>query len=140
MISFIMGLLGLIPGFISAAQFITGKVFDAKVAIKTAQIGGDRDVARELIIAAAKDNETKVGWLRVIASSPILAFVVVGFSFPFIFYLNKVIVYDLCLGLGSTPTLKYVLLENWGGIIISGIFVTSTGAAVAHSYFNRTEK
>jgi hypothetical protein len=137
--SFILSILGLIPGAMKLAEFITGKVFDAKVAIKTAQIGGDRDVARELIIAAAKDNETKVGWLSVVASSPILSFVVVGFAFPFIFYLNKVIVYDLCLGLGSTPTLKYILLENWGGIIISGIFVTSGGAAVAHSYFSRSK-
>lgn len=129
----ILSILHLIPGFTNLAQFIVGKVYDSKVAMYQARWGTTREVAVAAIQADAQIQNAKVGWLQVISQSPVLSFVVVGFSFPFIFYLNKVIVWDICLGLGSTPALKYELLTNWGGIIIGGIFLTSTGAGIVHA-------
>ena len=49
----------------------------------------------------------------------------------------KVVIYDICLGLGSTPPLKYDLLTEYGHIILSGIFVTSSTAGIAQAYFSR---
>ncbi len=134
-----MGFLHLIPGFTALAQFIVGKVYDSKVAMYTARWGVTRDVAVAAIQAEATTNQAKAGWMTAVASSPVMSFVVVGFAFPFVFYLNKVIVWDLCLGLGSTPILKYALLSDWGGIIIGGIFLTSTGVGIASAVINKKD-
>ena len=137
MIALIMSVLHLVPGFTSLAQFIVGKVYDSRVSMYAARWGVTRDVAIAAIQAEATTNQAKASWIQAVASSPVLSFVVVGFAFPFIFYLNKVIVYDLCLGLGSTPVLKYALLENWGNVIIGGIFLTAGGAGIATAIINR---
>ncbi len=139
MIALIMGILHLIPGFTSLAQFIVGKFYDSKVTMYTARWGVTRDVAVAAIQAEAVTNQAKAGWMQAVASSPLLTFVVVGFAFPFIFYLNKVIVYDICLGWGHTPVLKYELLTQWGGVIIGGIFLTTGGVGVAHAIINRKD-
>lgn len=137
MMAAILAILHLIPGFTSLAQSIVGKVYDSKVAMYQSRWGATRDVAVAAIQAQAAENQAKVGWLAAVAASPVLSFVVVGFAFPFIFYLNKVIVWDLCLGWGSTPTLKYALLTDWGGLIIGGIFITSGSVGIVHAVLNR---
>lgn len=126
-----------IPSLVHGVEAFTKSYYDSKVKMYAARIGGDVEAAKAMLLAEVQNNQAKVGWLSVIASSPILSFVVVGFAFPFIFYLNKVIVYDICLGLGSTPALKYDLLTNWGGIIISGIFITSTGVGAVQAWVNK---
>lgn len=139
----ILGLIGaffhLIPGFTALAQSIVGKVYDSKVAMYQARWGATRDVAIAAVQAEAASNQTKVSWLQAVASSPVLSFVVVGFAFPFIFYLNKTIVWDTCLGWGTTPVLKYDLLTQWGSTIIGGIFITTTGAGIAHAIINKKD-
>lgn len=139
MIAAILSFLHLIPGFTALAQFVVGKVYDSKVAMYQARWGTTRDVAVAAVQAEAASNQAKAGWMQAVASSPVLAFVVVGFAFPFIFYLNKVIVWDLCLGWGTTPPLKYVLLTDWGGIIISGIFITTGSVGIVHAVINRKD-
>ena len=139
MIAFALSLLHLIPGFTALAQFVVGKVYDSRVAMYQARWGVTQAVAVAAIQAEATTNQAKIGWIQAVAASPVLSFVVVGFAFPFIFYLNKTIVWDLCLGLGSTPMLKYELLTNWGGVIIGGIFLTSGGVGIAHAIVNRKD-
>ncbi len=135
----ILAILGLIPGVMSLVQFIVGKRFDSQVSMYTARWGVTRDVAVAAIQAEATTNQAKASWIAAVASSPVLSFVVLGFSFPFIFYWNKTIVYDICLGLGSTPPLKYELLTQWGGVIIGGIFLTASGVGVTHAIINRRD-
>jgi hypothetical protein len=137
MISAFLAFLSSLPVIGNIVTALTTSFFNAKVQLTAARIGGDVAVARAVVTAAVTDNQTKVGWLQAIGASPILSFVVVGFAFPFIFYLNKVVVYDICLGLGSTPPLKYDLLTEYGHIILSGIFVTSSTAGIAQAYFSR---
>lgn len=139
MIATLLAVLNLIPGLASLAQFIVGKAYDSKVSMYAARWGTTRDVAVAAIQAEATTNQAKVGWMTAVAASPVLSFVVVGFALPFIFYLNKVIIWDLCLGWGSTPTLKYALLSDWGGIIIGGIFLTTGGVGIAHAIINRKD-
>lgn len=139
MIAALLALLHLIPGFTSLAQSIVGKVYDSKVAIYQARWGATRDVAISAVQAEAVNNQAKVGWMTAVGASPVLSFVVVGFAFPFIFYLNKVIVWDVCLGWGTTPPLKYDLLTQWGGLIIGGIFIASSGVGIAHAVINRRD-
>ena len=126
-----------VPSILGGVTAFVNKYYDAKVQMYTARIGGDVEGAKALLAAEQAANAAKTNWLQVIASSPVLAFIVVGFAFPFIFYINKVIVYDYCLGLGSTPTIKYDLLVQWGDTIIKGIFVTTGGVAAVTAWVNR---
>jgi hypothetical protein len=130
-------LLQAIPSLVNGINAFASKYYDAKTQMYAARVGGDVEVAKAMLIAEAQSNAAKASWMQTVASSPVLSFVVVGFAFPFIFYLNKVIVYDICLGLGSTPVLKYQLLTDWGNVILSGIFITTAGVGVAHSFINR---
>lgn len=127
------------PAIIGGVTAFANKYYDCKVQMYAARIGGDVEAAKAMLAAEVQNNMTKVGWLQAVGASPVLSFIVVGFAFPFIFYLNKVIVYDICLGLGSTPMLKYELLTQWGGVIIGGIFITSGTVGAVQTYVNRKQ-
>lgn len=139
----ILGLIGslfhLIPGFTSLASSIVNKVYDSRVAITTARIGGDTAVAQALVQATAKESFSGVDRLKAFTSSKVLLFIVAGFAAPFIFYMNKVIIWDICLGWGATPSIKDPQIIAWGRIIITGIFGSSTALAIGHLYFNRKD-
>ena len=137
MLTAVLALFQAIPSIVGGLNSFFSAFYNAKVQITAARIGGNVDMAKAMLAAEVQNNQAKIGWLQVIASSPILSFVVVGFAFPFIFYINKVIVYDICLGLGSTPEIKYALLTQWGGVIIGGIFITTGAVGAVNSYVNR---
>lgn len=137
MLTAILAFFQALPAITGGISAFINKYYDAKVQMYAARIGGDVEAAKAMLSAEQQANALKASWLTVVASSPVLSFVVVGFAFPFIFYLNKVIVYDICLGLGTTPALKYDLLTAWGGIIISGIFITTGSVAAVQTYVNR---
>lgn len=139
MITAILAFFQAIPAITGGINNFTNKYYDAKVQLFAARVHGDVDAAKAMLVAEVQNNQTKVGWLQAVGSSPILSFVVVGFAFPFIFYLNKVIVYDICLGLGSTPMLKYDVLTQWGGVIIGGLFVTTGAVGAVQTYVNRKQ-
>ncbi len=141
----IMTLLGMIPGVASVVQFIAGKWMDSKVSMYQARMGVTKDVAVAAINAEAENNKTKVSWLQAVASSPFLMFIVGGFALPLIVHMNKAYVWDNIIHkfiwgtYGFTPPMTGYILE-WGGIIIGGIFVTSTGMGITHAIINRKEK
>ena len=140
MISMIVAFLGAIPGIGSAITFVVGKVYDAKVAIKTAQIGGDVTVATTMVNATVLADQTRIQGLRVIAGSWVLSFLTVGFAVPFMVYEWKVVVYDVVLKLGFTDAIHGAVID-WGGTIIACLFGSGTVLAAGHMYFNRnTEK
>ncbi len=140
--TFIMTLLGMIPGIGSIVQTITTKWFDTKVQLYQARTGATKEVAVAAITAAVSDNQTKVAWLNAVAGSRFLQFIVGGFALPLIVYMNKAYVWDNVIhpifwdGYGFTPPLKG-LVADWGGVIIAGIFVTSTGAKIADSVISK---
>lgn len=140
MITAILAFFQALPAITGGISAFVNKYYDAKVQMYAARVGGDVEAAKAMLSAEQLANASKVSWLAVVASSPVLAFVVVGFAFPFIFYLNKVIIYDICLGLGSTPILKWEQLTMWGDTIIKGIFITTGGVAAVSTYVNRKDK
>lgn len=137
MLTAILAFFQAVPALLGGVTAFVNKYYDAKVQMYAARIGGDVDAAKAMLSAEQQANALKVSWLSVVASSPVLAFVVVGFAFPFIFYLNKVIIYDICLGLGSTPILKWDQLTMWGDTIIKGIFITTGGVGAVTAWVNR---
>lgn len=145
MIAFAMTLLRFIPGIGSLISTITTKWMDTKAQMYAERMGVTKDVAVEAIRAQALDNQTKVGWLQVVAGSFFLQMLVGGFAFPLIYYMNKSIVWDNIIHkwlygtYGFTPPLAGFTAE-WAGIIISGIFVTSTGLVAAGAYVSKATK
>lgn len=142
MLAAILGFLNLVPGLGKVAQAITASVYDAKVKITQARIGGDRDVAVSIVTAAAT---TQSSFYAAVAQSKILAFIVLGFALPWIAYNAKVVFVDnvWCVLWGivdcSTPAIKGQVGE-WGHIIILSIFGSGTTLALGNMWFNRKDK
>lgn len=141
----IMMLLNLIPGVSSLIQFVAGKWMDTKVAMYQTRWGVTKDVALGAIQAEVVNNQTKVGWLNAVASSKFLMLIVGGFAGPWIVYGWKVIVWDNIVhkffwGIyGFTPPIGG-FVGNWSEIILSGIFVTSTGMGITAAITARAAK
>src|SRR5690349_12346090 len=129
MLSGILALINMLPGISQAVQFVVGKYYDSKVQITMSKLQCDRDKAVAYLNTISQMDANRVNFLQTIAHSPILLLIVAGFAFPFIFYINKVIVWDICLGLGSTAVIKDANTVAWGNTILYGIFGTS-GAMV----------
>lgn len=53
-----------------------------------------------------------------------------AFGWIMVVYFGKVVVYDIVLGLGSTPALKGSIAE-WGGVIILGYFAATSAETIA---------
>lgn len=139
-----MTLLGMIPGISSLIQFVAGKWMDSKVDMYRVRMGVTKDVAVAAIQAEVENNRTKVGWLNAVANSRFLQFIVGGFAFPWIVYGNKVIVWDNIIHkfiwgtYGFTPLITG-MVGTWAEIILTGIFVTSTGIGITTAVLNRTK-
>lgn len=145
MIGVVLTLLRMIPGIGSLISTITTKWMDTKAQMYAERMGVTKDVAVAAIQASALDNQTKVGWLNAVAGSRFLQFIVGGFAFPLIVYMNKAYVWDNIIhpmfwdGYGFTPPLTGLVTE-WAGVIISGIFVTATGSKIADAVLTKLDK
>lgn len=136
MIAAILAFLNVIPGLGKVAQGITGYIYDAKVKITTARVGGDVSVAQEIVRGAATNQAS---FYAAVAQSKLLAAIVAGFAIPLIIWFNKVIVWDIVLGWGSTEPIRGQAAE-WGNIIIISIFGSGTTLALGNMWFNRKDK
>jgi hypothetical protein len=136
MLSAILAFIGAIPGIGAVIQFIVGKVFDSKVAITTATIGGDRDVAVALVKKAATDEHERTSQLGLIAGSNTLMVLVFAFAAPLVIYEWKVVVVDIVLQAGSTDPIRGQVAD-WANTIIAFVFGASTTMALGHMWFNR---
>lgn len=143
--SLIMTVLGMIPGLSSLIQFVVGKYMDSKVAMYQTRWGVTKDVAIAAINEEAENNKTKVNWLNAVANSRFLQVIVGGFAGPWIIYGWKVIVWDNIVHkffwgvYGFTPAIGGEV-GTWAGVILGGIFVTTTGMNITHALINRKEK
>ncbi len=142
MIAFALTFLRMIPGIGKIVEVISTKWMDTKADMYAKRMGVTKEVAIEALRAEIINNQTKVGWLNVVAGSRFLQFIVGGFAFPLIVYMNKAYLWDNVIhpifweGYGYTPPLKG-LVADWGGVIIAGIFITSTGVKIADGVISR---
>lgn len=124
-----LALLSLIPGIGAVIQAVLGGMFDAKVKIVQAQTGADVEKARSLVQLAQTQAHERTSALAVIASSPLLTWLVVAFAAPLVIFEFKVVVWDIVLGLGSTDPIRGQVAD-WANTIIWSIFGSSTVQAV----------
>jgi hypothetical protein len=138
MISAILAFFTAIPSIVHGIEAFTKAHYDAKVKIKTAQIGGDVDVAKQIISGVVTEGQARVEFLRVVSQSKFLMFLVGGFATPFMAYVWKVVMWDILImaGTAATDPIKGNVAD-WGGYIIAGIFGTGGVMAAGQIFFNR---
>lgn len=116
-----LALLGLIPSILPIITSVVGAYSNAQLQLTMARYNATAEVATAML-------QSRVGIWQAIASSPILSLMIVGFAFPIIFFMVKVIIWDTCLGLGSTPAIHGQAADIMNTVVI-GIF----GATSVHS-------
>jgi hypothetical protein len=131
-----LALLAAIPGIGSFVATIVASVFNAKVQIATAKIGGDTAIATALVKATETAAHERTAALAVIAGNTLLTLLIVGFAGPPLIYEWKVVVYDTVLGLGSTPPI-HGEVAAWLHTIIGFIFGTTGAVAIGKMWFGR---
>lgn len=136
MLTGIIALFQAIPALMGGLNNFVSKYYDAKVQITAARIGGDVNVAKQLVTGVVAEGQTRVEFLRTVSQSKFLMFIVGGFAFPWIAFEWKVVIYDTMLGWGSTDPVRG-LVADWSGIILAGIFGTGGVMAVGQMFFNR---
>ena len=136
LLGMIPAILGIIPGVGSVVQNVVGKLYDSKVAITTARIGGDAKVAAEIVQAEAK---VRGSFYDAMSHSRALMFLIIGFAMPFMVWEWKVVVWDIILQWGSTDPLKGEVAD-WAKIIIPSLFGAGTIATASAAYFNSRSK
>lgn len=145
MLAGILAFFQAIPAITGGINNFVSKYYDAKVQITTARIGGDVNVAKQLVTGVVAEGQTRVEFLKTVSQSKFLMWIVGGFAVPWIIYEWKIVVWDnmVCFAIygvyGMTPAIKGVV-GDWAGLIIGGIFGASSVMAVGHAYFNRSEK
>ena len=136
MLSALLALIGAIPGIGALVTSITTAVFNSKVQIATAKIGGDTAVATALVKASEPEAHERTAALSVIAGSKILLLLVVVFAAPLAIFEWKVVVYDTILGLGTTLPIRGEVAQ-WANLIIGFVFGAPTSLALGQMWFSR---
>ena len=131
MITAILAFISALPSIINGVTAFSNKYFDTKAQMVAARIGGDVNVLKAALTAAAIEQQTRVAGLQVLASSKVLLFLVVGFALPYMFYEWQCIVYDTIWMHGTTKT--FPINEDftaWGNTIITCLFGSGTAVTM----------
>lgn len=136
MLTAILAFFQVIPSITGGITAFSNAFFNAKVQITAARLGADSSVIRAAMTQAGIEAQARVQGLAIIASSKVLLAVVVGFAVPWIAFEWKVVIWDTMLGWGTTPPVRG-LVADWSGIILTGIFGSSSALALSNAYFNR---
>lgn len=132
----LMAILALIPGLSTLVTTITTAFFNAKVQITQARIGGDRDVAVQLVQAAAAQEHENTARLGIIASNKLLTVLLITAAIPLIGFEWKVYVWDTMLGWGTTPAVTGQVAD-WGNTVWYFLFGSPTVMGLGKMWFSR---
>lgn len=131
-------MLKFIPGVGSLIETITTKWFDTKVALVSARLGVDRDVAVGMLKVAAQDNLTNARKLNVFASNPLLTLLLLGFAVPIAAFEWKVVIWDTMLGWGTTPPI-HGQVADYMQTVIYFLFGAPTAMGIGKMWFGRNK-
>src|ERR1700735_1590268 len=135
MLAAVLAVLNMIPGLSTLITTLASAYFNSKVQLTSARIGADTAVTTAMLTAVGKEEASRVDALKVIGSSWILSFLVVGFSMPWIGYEGKVVIWDTMLGWGTTPAI-HGAVGDWATTIIGCLFGSGTVITAGHMWFN----
>lgn len=131
-----LAILGALPVIGNIVTAITSALFNAKVEITRARIGGNRDVAVKLVEAAAQKDHEDTTRLGIFASNKFLTLLLVAAAVPLVSYEFKVYVWDAMLGWGTTDPVKGQVAE-WGNTVWYFLFGSPTVMGIAKIWFAR---
>lgn len=138
MISALLAFITALPQLVNGVNAFASSYFNNKARMTASRIGGDVAVVSAAMTAAGLEATARVEGLKVLASSKVLLFLVVGFAMPFMLYEWQCIVYDTLWMHGTVKT--FPINENfaaWGQTIIVSLFGSGTAVTMAHMYFGR---
>jgi hypothetical protein len=144
-ISAIMAFFQAVPALVHGFEAFTKAHYDAKVKITQARVGGDVDVAKAIVSGVVSEGANRNEWLKTVANSRFLQWMVGLWSAPWIFYQAKVVAWDNIIHhfiwgtYGFTPEIKG-LVAAWAPLILGGIFGTGGVMAAGAMFFNRRER
>lgn len=144
-ISAIMAFFQAVPSLVHGFEAFTKAHYGAKVKILQARVGGDVDVAKGIIAGSVAEGQTRVEFLKAVANSKFLQWMIGLWAGPWIIYEWKVVVWDNIISFalfghyGFTPEIKG-LVAAWAGLILGGIFGTGGVMAAGQLFFNRRER
>lgn len=144
MLTAILAFIQAIPAITGGINNFVAKYYDAKVQITTARIGGDVNVAKQMVTGIVGEGQVRVSFLQTVGQSKFLMFLIGGFALPWMVYEWKVVVWDNLISptflghAGETAAIKGSVGE-WGGLIIASIFGSGTVLGVGQMYFNRRQ-
>ncbi|MCK1668612.1 hypothetical protein [Bradyrhizobium sp. 153] len=145
MLTAILAFFQAVPAIFSGVTAFTQAYYDAKVRLVAIRVGGDVDVAKQIVSGVVAEGQTRIQFLNAVANSKFLMFIVGGFAAPWMFYQAKVVMWDkiICMWVlgtyGFTPPVEGTV-GTWAGWIIGGIFGTGGAMAVGQMFFNRRER
>lgn len=131
-----LAFLSLIPGIGAAINAIVSAVFNAKVKITQAKIGGDRDVAVKLVQAAEAQAHEDTVKLGIFASNKFLTALLIAAALPLVAFEWKVYVWDTMLGWGTTEAVRGQVAE-WGNTVWYFLFGAPTVMGLGKMWFGR---
>lgn len=117
-------------------KVVTQAFFNAKVDLTRARVGGDRDVAVELVKTQAIAEQQNTQRLGIISGNKILTCLILAFALPLVAYEWKIVVYDIVLDMGSTDPIRGQVAD-WATVIIGSIFGSSTVMGLGNLWFNK---
>lgn len=134
-----LALLGALPIIGTAVTAFFNAMFNAKVEITRAKIGGDRDVAVELVKAAAAQEHENTAKLSIFSGNLLLTVLLISFATPLVIFEWKVIVIDIVFQAGSTDPIRGQVAD-WANTIIAFLFGSATAVALGKMWFARREQ
>jgi len=140
----IMAFFQAVPSLVHGFEAFTKAHYDAKVKITQARVGGDRDVAVAIVNGMGAEGANRNEFWRVVTQSKFMMALVFAWSFPWIVFEWKVILWDkiLCHAFygvyGYTPPVEG-LVADWAGLILGGLFGTG-GVMAAGALFSNWRK
>lgn len=134
-----LAFLGALPVIGTMVTTFFNAMFNAKVEITRAKIGGDRDVAVALVKASeaqAHEDGVKLG---IFASNKFLTVLLLLAATPLVIFEWKIIVWDTILGWGTTDAVKGQVAE-WGNTVWYFLFGAPTVMGLGKMWFSRSDK
>lgn len=106
-------------------SFLTAPILNSLVEAYKARLGALNTTEQHAVDLAVADFQADIEARKVAASvqsTTIGGIVDAAFAFPIVVYLNKILIWDMVLGWGSTDPIKDPTVLSWTGLIVGFYF------------------
>lgn len=156
MLSAILAFLQMLPVVGNIVTALSNSYFNAKVAITQARVGGDRDVAVEIVKKAAVEDHENTARLSMLVGNKVMVWIVAGFALGPMLFTLKIYLVDKIIGPGCIWAWSWSLgwhpsalcwigntdpiggdVADWSRTIVYSLFGSGTALALGNMWFSR---